>query len=89
MSVVPFPLPAGYVLVYGTGINQSLSGIIPTSDNFRFATIYQIWDGGSPYVQEGENVMFDVRLATDSFYFNGAPYTMIPARIVTKDIAPP
>lgn len=86
MPTVPFPLAAGYVLIYGTGINESLSGIIPTDDNFKFGTIYQIWDGGSTYVQQGENVMFNVRLVTETFYFNGAPYTMIPARLVTKDI---
>ena len=85
MSVVPFPLPAGQILVYGTGVNESLSGIVPTNIIFKFGVIYQIWDGGGSYLNVGQNVMFDTRLVTEVFYYNGAPYSMIPARLVTQD----
>lgn len=83
---VPINLPIGYVLVYGMGTGVSSSGIqLPTEQSpLRFGTIYQIWDGGAPFIYGNDNVMFDnndgVRLV-----FSNIPYTMIPARLVTKE----
>lgn len=86
---LPITLPTGYIAIYGTGTPASPSGIanIDPSGALRWGSVYKVWDGGATYIYGNDNVMFkesDVfcRLAAAS------PatwvYTVIPARLVTK-----
>lgn len=89
MATLPIILPAGTVAVYGVGdIGMMPSGaIIPTE--YRFGTIYNIWDGGAPYVYGGDIIYWKetdtlTRLAT-----SGGTYTIVPARLATQDYVIP
>ena len=85
MATLPIILPSGYVAVYGIGGSGAMpSGAIVQSE-FRFGTIYNIWDGGATYIYGGDVVMWKdgselTRIATTT-----AVYTVLPARLVTKD----
>lgn len=82
---LPIILPAGFIAVYG----QGTSGIMPsgavTPANVLFGSVYNIWAGGQTYVYGGDVVYWQddkniVRLATA-----GGTFTLLPARLVTKD----
>lgn len=88
MPTLPIILPTGYIAVYGIGnIGAMPSGAV-IQENYRFGTIYNIWDGGAAYIY-GQDVVFwkngdeQTRLATA-----GGTYTILPARLVTIDIPP-
>ena len=92
MATLPIILPAGTVAVYGVGDtvpNRMPSGVLVESE-FRFGTIYGIWDGGAPYIYGGDIVFWkdgseQVRIVTDE----NLTYTILPARLVTKDFVIP
>lgn len=83
-------LPVGMLLIYGQGTEQSQTGIVPTNTNIKFGTVYQIWAGGESWIYAGvTSIMFkenDVvcRLAVTENNPNDV-YTMLPARLVTKE----
>lgn len=86
---LPITLPTGYIAIYGTGTPTSPSGISNIDPNgvIRWGSVYQVWDGGATYIYGNDNVMFkesDVfcRLAAASPA--NWVYTVIPARLVTK-----
>lgn len=88
MATLPVTLPAGYIIVYGDNITSS-SGITPDNINFRFGSIYQIWDGGAPFVYGGDLIMYNVNDVTVRLtYGSAAQYNMMPARLVTKEVIP-
>lgn len=86
---IPAVLPNGMVLVYGWGHTQGISGIVPTTQRFLFATVYQIWDGGEVFVYGGDNVMWKEGDEYCKLTYANNPYTMIPARLVTKEFVLP
>lgn len=83
---VPITLPEGFVLVYGRGSTQSVSGIIPDNTSIRFGSIYQVWAGGEVFVYGGTSVMFNPDDAFCRLAWDGRPYTMIEyARLAGDD----
>jgi len=88
---VPIILPVGFILVYGLGVEQSQSGITPENTVFKFGSVYQIWDGGEVFVYGGDSVMFKESDVTCRLAIGTDPnnvYTMIPARLVTREDIP-
>lgn len=90
MSVLPINLPSGYVAIYGMGTDVSQIGIGLTSEQnkIRFGNVYQIWDGGAAFIYGGDSVMFKDNDVYDRIVYLGIPYTIIPARLVTKEEPP-
>ena len=87
---LPVVLSNGTVAVYGAGVSgvPMPSGAV-IEPNYRFGTVYNIWDGGEPYIYGGDVVSWKegdqiTRIATS----NNLTYTILPARLVTID-APP
>lgn len=84
---LPFTLSSGQVAIYGMGTATSPSGItnIEASGDLRWGSIYQIWSGGGAYIYGGDNVMFrNGDIAYRVVDTNNIPYTIIQARLVTK-----
>lgn len=84
MATLPV-LPAGFVAIYGIGTTGTMPSGIVIEPPLRYGTVYNIWDGGATYIYGGDVVFFKedenyTRLATD-----GGRYTLIQARLVTKD----
>ena len=88
---LPIILPSGIVAVYGAGVQASNpdtampSGVILPSD-FRYGTVYNIWDGGATYIYGGDVIYWKedntvVRIVTE----NNLTYSLVPARLATKD----
>lgn len=88
---IPTVLAAGTLAVYGIGAKATTpqtampSGLI-LEENYRYGTVYQIWDGGQPYVYGGDVVYWKdgnqiSRLVTQE----NTTYTILPAQLVTKD----
>lgn len=83
----PFVLPPGMVAVYGPGVWMPTPSGLTLPQDYRVGTVYNIWDGGATYVYGGDTVFWkegstEVRVAS----FGGTTYTIVPARLVTKDI---
>lgn len=83
-SSIPLTLPNGYILVYGWGSTESMSGVANNTPGFLFGSVYQIWDGGTTYVYGGDEVMWNDKNEFCKLTYSGVPYTMLPARLVTK-----
>lgn len=82
----PIKLQTGLVAVYGQGYNDTNPFGIIMPNNFKFGSIYNIWDGGSPFVTLYDIIMFreedvNARIVTSPFNHN---YTIVPARLATK-----
>lgn len=85
---LPIILPSGTIAVYGVGQSGAMPSGVIVETTWRFGTIYNIWDGGATFVYGGDVVMWKdgneyTRLATTE-----GTWTIIPARLVTKDIPP-
>ena len=83
---VPITLPNGYALIYGQ-LTESPSGLVVDNTNFRFGSIYQIYDGGAVFVYGGDQVMYNIndveaRMAYPPTEFLN--YSLIQVRLVTK-----
>lgn len=87
---LPINLPVGVVVVYGMGTTVSASGVsnISETDPTRYGYIYQTYSGGSVFVYDGDSVMFNNDNVLGRVIYNEYPYTMIPARLVTKENPP-
>lgn len=89
---LPLVLPAGTIAVYGIGTtapDRAPSGLL-VPENFRMGTVYNIWDGGAAYVYGGDVVFWrdgsdNVKIVTQE----NLTYTILPARLVTKDFIVP
>jgi hypothetical protein len=86
LSALPISLPNGYALIYGQ-LTESPSGLVVDNTNFRFGSIYQIYDGGAVFVYGGDVVMYDIndveaRLAYPPSEF--LDYSLIQVKLVTK-----
>lgn len=79
-------LQAGQIAIYGTGSNTSPSGIqnITEDGSLRWGNVYQIWPGGGTYIYGGDNVMFNNNDVVCRLSYNNIPYTIVPARLATK-----
>lgn len=89
MPTLPIILRAGMIAVYGIGDSGAMPSGAIVQSNFRFGTIYNIWDGGATYIYGGDVVMWKdgneyTRLATTE-----GTYTILPARLATKDYVIP
>lgn len=94
MASLPIILNPGEVAVYGTGNpDQSNPAFVSPNgtvfdQNQKYGTVYNIWDGGAPYIYGGDVVIFkeqDVicRIVTS----NQLTYTILPvAKLVTQSI---
>lgn len=83
---LPIILPVGTIAVYGIGQSGTMPSGGVVANDFRFGTVYNIWDGGATYIYGGNVVMWKdgneyTRLATA-----GGTFTILPARLVTKDL---
>lgn len=85
-TTIPIVLPAGMISVYGWGYEHSISGIVPDNINFKFGTVYQIWDGGATYVYGGDEVMWEEGTEQCKLAYGGKPFTILPARLATKQV---
>lgn len=90
MSVLPINLSSGHIAIYGMGTDVSSTGVSLTSEQnkLRFGSVYQIWDGGAAFVYGGDNVVFSDKDVYDRVVYLGIPYTIVPARLVTKEQPP-
>jgi hypothetical protein len=88
---LPIILPAGTIAVYGDGTISDASNRMPSgallSPDYRFGTIYHIWDGGATYVYGGDVVYWkdgaqQARIVTS----DNLTFTLLPARLVTTDV---
>lgn len=88
---VPIILSNGVILVYGWGIKRDGSEgmVTPTSQEFVFGTVYQIWDGGSVFIYGGDQVMWKTGNEQCQLAYGGNPYTQIECRLVTKQVIIP
>lgn len=91
MSAIPVILPNGVILVYGWGNKRDGSeGLVtPTSQEFVFGSVYQVWDGGAVFIYGGDQVMWKQGDEQCQLAYGGNPYTQIEARLVTKQIIIP
>lgn len=87
MASLPISLPNGIIAIYGMGTAVSTTGIELTGQNnpLRFGSVYQIYDGGAVFIYGGDNVMFSETDVMGRVVYSGIPYTLIPARLVTKE----
>lgn len=97
MASLPLILPNGIVLVYGWGYEgPGASGLTPDNTLFKFGTVYQIWDGGAVFVYNGDSIFWRDGDGSDpsgpvvcKLTYSGNPFTMLKAKLVTKEILPP
>lgn len=89
MPSIPVNLANGQILVYGWGYETSQSGIVPNTTGVKFGTVYQIWEGGAMFVYAGDPVMWKDEDVYVKLAYAGQPFTIIPCRLVTKEILPP
>ena len=84
---LPLILPMGFIAVYGTGTTISASGVSNTTPDgiLRWGNIYNVWAGGETYIYGGDNVMFKETDVTVRLASGSAVYTILPARLVTKE----
>lgn len=87
---IPIILPAGMIAVYGDGTISDATNRMPSGallpPNYRFGTVYNIWDGGATYVYGGDVVYWkdgveQARIVTN----DNLTYTLLAARLVTTD----
>lgn len=88
---LPIILPPGVVAIYGVGLTGTSPSGITLEPSYRYGTIYNVWDGGATYIYGNDTVIFKegdqyARVVTVS---DGLTYTLIQARLVTKDIVAP
>ena len=89
MSALPTILSNGVIAIYGIGIYVSDSGVVVSADSdFRFGSVNKVYDGGAVFVYGGDTVMFKESEVITRLIYNDYPYTLIPARLVTKDQPP-
>lgn len=86
MAQLPITLATGQIAVYGMGTAVSPSGIsnINADGVFRWGSVYQVWPGGETYIYGGDNVMFNNNDVVCRLSYNNIPYTIVPARLATK-----
>lgn len=97
MANIGMILPPGYVAVYGRGREVSSGDPTPSGlflePDMRMGTVYNIWDGGAPYIYGGDVVWWDERINPTRIVTaqSNLTYTIIPARLVTQDntVIPP
>lgn len=87
---VPIFLSSGTILVYGWGYKRDGSEGLPTptTQQFVFGNVYQIWNGGQVFVYGGDQVMWQEGTEICKLAYAGNPYTQIRARLVTKQDIP-
>ncbi len=86
--MLPLYLPNGVIAVYGTGTKDSSVGItlISEKSEVRFGTVSKVYDGGAVFVYDGDNVMFREEDVIDRVKYLNYPYTLLPARLVTREV---
>ncbi len=87
MSALPIALPNGIIAIYGQGTKTSLTGIIITDEqsSTRFGIVSQVYSGGEVFIYGGDSVMFKDEDVYDRIVYNDYPYTLVPARLATKE----
>lgn len=89
MSVPPIILPAGQVSIYGLGEYLSPSGqLIISGDDWKFGYVNSTYAGGAVFVYDGDAVMFREKDVLYRVQFLDYPYTIIPAKLVTRQDPP-
>lgn len=85
--MLPIDLPNGVVAVYGMGTTVSSTGIeiIDQKSPIRFGQVYQVYAGGAVFVYNGDYVMFNNDEVVGRIVYQTVPYTLVPARLVTKE----
>lgn len=84
MSALPLILPEGVIAVYGRGTTSSSSGVIAT-EGVLFGTVDKVWDGGEIFVYAGDSVMFNEKSIIGRVNYTSGTYTLVPARLATKE----
>jgi hypothetical protein len=85
--MLPVTLPNGVLAIYGMGTKVSSTGIVNIDEQspMRYGTVYQIYDGGEVFIYGGSNVMFNNNEIVCRVVSENIPYTLVPARLVTKE----
>ncbi len=83
---LPIILPVGAVLVYGPGVSSAPYGVegYPPED-FLYANVYQVYDGGAVFVYGGDPVFFRRKDIREKYLYNDWPYLLIDqSKLVTQ-----
>jgi len=58
MPTLPITLPSGMIGIYGIGVTGTTPSGLVIEENFRYGTVYNIWDGGATYIYGNDVVIF-------------------------------
>lgn len=81
----PFTLPVGMISIYGIGSDGITPSGIVLQPNQRYGSVYNVWDGGRTFVYGGDPVIWKEEDTYCRLVIGSAQYTILPARLVTKD----
>lgn len=79
MGMMPIILPPGMVSLYGLGTATGVSGLVPGDTRYKFASIYDVSNGGDINVYPGQPVIFNEQERAYVLFWNNQPFTIIEA----------
>lgn len=85
MASFPLILRVGEVSVYGDGFTTPTPQGIVNPAGTLWGSIYNVWDGGSTYVYTGDTISFREGDVICRLAIGTAHYTIVPARLATKE----
>lgn len=85
MGALPVILPVGVVAVYGNGFDTPTPQNIINPPGTLWGSIYDLWDGGRTYMYIGDTVTFKESNIIARLAIGSGHYTIVPARLVTKE----
>lgn len=85
LSSFPIILPVGFVAVYGPGFSTPTPQGVINPPGTLWGSVYNVWDGGATYVYNGDSVSFREEDVRCRLAIGSARYTIVPARLATKE----
>jgi hypothetical protein len=85
----PYTVAPDSVMIYGAGVQQSLSGVIPDRTNYKYGYVWDVGSGIYNFVY-GNFVLFNEDDIKVKLLWNGFPYSEIEgAKLAGVDEAIP
>ena len=83
---LPIILSTGQIAIYGSGALVSSNGIIVNPFNeYKYGSVYHIWAGGETYIYGFDSVAFRERDVVNRINYGDDTFTIVPARLVTRE----